>query len=387
MIVSKEHLVRTMRNAYGTVPFLPVTYDLSYPDQLEGFIADYATRKKRSGRQDGIEEGGMAISAASKLIECVIEDRADVNVSSGERHSKKSNGNVVSRSRDVFTSNNGSNGDSGNGSVCARGAEDNIWIMKRYRGRQSMDYPISDSLPCLLRHLESAPRLASKYVSNPMLYKNRKFDLRYYVIVLSLKPLRIFRHKMFVVRVANEVYSHGDLELYQKHFTVMNFLDDNSNSEDDSVRSIRGTGGKENPTSAQFIDNYNAEHLMNKLTDGSGSTCPHCESETSSQPHTDGGTGTDTVTHLDSSSSNVGCSDSSPAAAEHEHEHGGDNKGEDSWSSDVQPGIDAALCQLFEGVALAFRDEPPHPSGSALHPNAGEMGHKFDTAISSLGCC
>ena len=88
MIVSKEHLVRTMRHAYGTVPFLPVTYDLSYPEQLEGFVADFAARSKRNGGDEseanGIGNGGETV--------------------------------------------------------------DNIWIMKRYRGRQSMDYPVSDSL-------------------------------------------------------------------------------------------------------------------------------------------------------------------------------------------------------------------------------------------------
>jgi Tubulin-tyrosine ligase family len=360
MIVSKEHLVRTMRHAYGTVPFLPVTYDLSYPEQLEGFVADYACRSERNGQNES-EQGGTARSLSLKLKDCLLEDETDLDVNSGECRSMASNG--------------------GN----TRAAVDNIWIMKRYRGRQSMDYPISDSLPCLLRHLESAPRLASKYVSNPMLYKNRKFDLRYYVIVLSLKPLRIFRHKMFVVRVANETYSHGDLELYQKHFTVMNFLDDNSNCEEDSVRCIRGTGGKENPTSDQFVDHYNAECLMSKVTDGGEgaadmsrvddhdndhdgddgnsiagkevNTDTHRESVTAAQPRTH----TDASTHPHSSSSSgVGHSASRGPVAE------------DAWSSEVQSGIDSALRLLFSGVSLAFKDEPPHPSGSSLHPNAGE---------------
>jgi hypothetical protein len=34
-----------------------------------------------------------------------------------------------------------------------------------------MDYPITDNLSCALRHVESAPRLASKYVSAPALFK------------------------------------------------------------------------------------------------------------------------------------------------------------------------------------------------------------------------
>jgi hypothetical protein len=93
-----------------------------------------------------------------------------------------------------------------------------------------------DSLSCALRHVESAPRLASKYVSAPALFKGRKFDLRYYVIVLSLVPLRMYRHQMFVIRVANYPYTTTDLEQFQKHFTVMNFIDDSSCPEEDSVR-------------------------------------------------------------------------------------------------------------------------------------------------------
>ena len=78
--------------------------------------------------------------------------------------------------------------------------KDNIWIMKRYQGKQSMDYPITRSLSCALRHLDPCPRLASKYVSNPCLLSNKKFDLRFYVMVKSLEPLVVSRHKFFIIR-------------------------------------------------------------------------------------------------------------------------------------------------------------------------------------------
>ena len=307
MIVSKEHLVRTMCNAYGTVPFLPVTYDLSHLDRLRDFITDFSKREKEKCLQWVDEEG------------------------SGRE------GRTV----------------------------DNIWIMKRYRGRQSMDYPISDSLSCALRHLESSPRLACKYVTPPALFKGRKFDLRFYVIVLSLQPLRIFRHEMFVIRAANTQYSASDLEEYQKHFTVMNFLDDSSNSEDDSVREIRGTGGRENPTSVQFIDNFNKEHAEKNLssvtmsgakrsTDCDRYNAPDCTNRSS--------------THSSSTSSSSSSSNGSTSSSS----NSGSSTIADIWGCDVQPAIDSVLRQVFEGVYRAFGDEPPHPSGTALHPNAGE---------------
>jgi Tubulin-tyrosine ligase family len=290
MIVSKEHLVRTMNNAYGTVPFLPVTYDLSHLDQLRNFITDFSRREKDQGLRGVEREGG---------------------------------------GREGQTA-------------------DNIWIMKRYRGRQSMDYPISDSLSCALRHLESSPRLACKYVTPPALFKGRKFDLRFYVIVLSLQPLRIFRHEMFVIRAANTQYSASDLEEYQKHFTVMNFLDDNSNSEDDSVRAIRGTGGRENPTSVQFIANFNKEQSETRgsvIQGGAKSSTEGCSD------------------NFHSSGSNSSRSSSSSSSSDVE----------DKWGRDVQPAIDSVLRKVFEGVYTAFGNEPAHPSGKVLHPNAGDV--------------
>ena len=31
---------------------------------------------------------------------------------------------------------------------------ENIWIVKKYSGRMSVDYPISDNISCILRHCE-----------------------------------------------------------------------------------------------------------------------------------------------------------------------------------------------------------------------------------------
>lgn len=312
MIVSKEHLVRTMNKAYGTVPFLPVTYDLSHLEQLKNFIADFSRREKDKTLQEQEEGQGQ-----------------EVDGKNGNREGQ---------------------------------TMDNIWIMKRYRGRQSMDYPISDSLSCALRHVESSPRLACKYVTRPALYKGRKFDLRFYVIVLSLQPLRIFRHEMFVIRAANTQYSASDLEEYQKHFTVMNFLDDNSNSEDDSVRAIRGTGGRENPTSVQFTANFNKEYAERKRStvtqSSSQSGCDIADSANSSSSS--------------SNSNSSSCPSSSSSSSSSGSANGSSDSTEDEWGRVVQPAIDTVLRNVFDGVYTAFNDEPPHPSGRALHPNAGE---------------
>jgi hypothetical protein len=298
MVVSKEHLARTVRSAYidGTgdggeklrsVSWCPLTYDCSIRYQLLGFVEDY-------------------IQAESEYS------------SSSEAKNK------------------------------------NIWIMKRYRGRQSMDYPVTTNLSCALRHLESAPRLACRYIHNPATYKGRKFDMRFYVLVYSLEPLVLRRHKMFVLRIANEQYTDSDFEHYQKHFTVMNYLDtDDGDAQPgdahthipaDSMAAIRGKGGRENPTVEQFIEVFDREHT--------GCTHQHTNSAADGRP-------------VFSESSTSGSS---------------------VWHSVAQPAIDKMIRQVFEGVRLTYLQEPPHPSGQQLHPNAGE-GYCTVLLTTSLTLC
>jgi len=132
---------------------------------------------------------------------------------------------------------------------------DDVWVLKKHRGRQSIDYPVTRSLSCALRHLESSARIASRYVLSPLLHCGRKFDLRYYVCVHSLEPLVLYRHPLFNVRCANSKYAPDDLEIYQRHFTVMNLLD-----EEDPMSNIRGRGVRSDPSMAELIECFDKTH-------------------------------------------------------------------------------------------------------------------------------
>ena len=82
----------------------------------------------------------------------------------------------------------------------------------------------------IIRLPESGPKIACKYVSSPLLLQipemdgnGVKFDVRYVLLLRSLRPLKLYVHKIFWLRFANKPFSLKELDDYETHFTVMNY--------------------------------------------------------------------------------------------------------------------------------------------------------------------
>lgn len=110
---------------------------------------------------------------------------------------------------------------------------DNHWILKPWNLARSLDVTITKNLNQIIRSHETGPKIACKYIENPVLYyrheiSNRvKFDIRYIVLLKSISPLEVYCYNVFWLRFANKAYSLDELDNYEKHFTVMNYKDFN----------------------------------------------------------------------------------------------------------------------------------------------------------------
>lgn len=101
----------------------------------------------------------------------------------------------------------------------------NLWILKPWNMARTIDTTITGYLPAIIRLMETGPKICQKYIENPALFRGRKFDLRYVVLLRSMQPLEILLWDIFWVRVANNQYTvkESSLSEYETHFTVMNY--------------------------------------------------------------------------------------------------------------------------------------------------------------------
>lgn len=109
---------------------------------------------------------------------------------------------------------------------------DNHWIIKPWNLARGLDMHITNYLPYILRLPFSGPKIAQKYIDRPVFFNRPgigpvKFDIRYILLLQSSKPLKVYAYNRFWLRFANQAFELKDFDIYEKHFTVMNYVDSN----------------------------------------------------------------------------------------------------------------------------------------------------------------
>jgi tubulin--tyrosine ligase-like protein 12 len=106
---------------------------------------------------------------------------------------------------------------------------DNHWIIKPWNLARSLDTHITSNLSQIIRLSQTGPKIVQKYVENPVLFNrpdasgNVKFDVRYVILVTSVEPLVAHVYKNFFLRFSNIPFAMNEFDIYEKHFTVMNY--------------------------------------------------------------------------------------------------------------------------------------------------------------------
>lgn len=106
----------------------------------------------------------------------------------------------------------------------------NLWICKPWNLARGLDMHITDNLSYILRLPFTGPKIAQKYLHNPVLFSRPeigrvKFDVRYVVLLKSVQPLEVYAYRNFFLRFANKPFELSEFQDYEKHFTVMNYND------------------------------------------------------------------------------------------------------------------------------------------------------------------
>lgn len=106
---------------------------------------------------------------------------------------------------------------------------DNHWIVKPWNLARGLDTHITKHLTPIMRLQPSGPKIAQKYIENPVLFERDdvdgkvKFDIRYVFLVKSVEPLEAYIYSNFFLRFSNKAFALTNFDDYEQHFTVMNY--------------------------------------------------------------------------------------------------------------------------------------------------------------------
>lgn len=122
------------------------------------------------------------------------------------------------------------------GSYCTSNLS-NVWIVKAASNARGQGIYVSDKLSEILPKNESGnqgkDRIVMKYVEDPLLYpvydttsrkfRGHKFDIRWWVLLRSVKPLKAYLFSSFYGRLCSKPYSmedFGDSSVHLSNYSV-----------------------------------------------------------------------------------------------------------------------------------------------------------------------
>ncbi|KAK6482752.1 tubulin--tyrosine ligase-like protein 12 [Huso huso] len=104
--------------------------------------------------------------------------------------------------------------------------EDNHWICKPWNLARTLDTHITNDLTYIIRQRESTPKVVCKYIENSVLFHREevgmvKFDIRYIVLLRSVKPLQLYAYNVFWLRFANRYLNCNHTEDVPERFVTV----------------------------------------------------------------------------------------------------------------------------------------------------------------------
>ena len=94
-----------------------------------------------------------------------------------------------------------------------------LWIMKPKASSQGKGIQVISSFDEVPRGAGQPACLVQQYIHNPLLIDGYKWDLRIYVAITSINPLRIYVYEEGLTRFASEKYDTTDLKNVFSHLT------------------------------------------------------------------------------------------------------------------------------------------------------------------------
>jgi len=102
----------------------------------------------------------------------------------------------------------------------AMSGDQNIWIVKPGCKSRGRNIAIFDNVEGICKHIDREQSwVAQKYIERPLLIKNRKFDIRQWVLVTDMNPLTIWIYDECYLRFSAEDYDSARLDNVYVHLT------------------------------------------------------------------------------------------------------------------------------------------------------------------------